>query len=134
MTRGIKMQPGRVTSVAIVKGKPVIMLPGHILSMVIGALFVLLPIIDGVNHLSPQHCPRIKATSSERVDVDEWKTFKRVRFVKLTTRKNGYIAEPVMGDSSMLSVLVKSNGLIVIPEGVDTVEKGEQVEVYLLPF
>ncbi|MEM2394692.1 MAG: hypothetical protein QXG11_07745, partial [Candidatus Bathyarchaeia archaeon] len=66
-----------------------------------------------------------------RVVVKEFLSFKRVRFVKVIEKNGSYIAEPVIGDSSLTWVTVKSNGFIVIPEGRNALEEGEEVKVYL---
>ncbi|MEM2394543.1 MAG: molybdopterin molybdotransferase MoeA, partial [Candidatus Bathyarchaeia archaeon] len=55
--RGIKVQPGRVTSLVMLNGKPIVMLPGHIQSTLVGFYFVLLPIIrliSGALSIMPQ--------------------------------------------------------------------------------
>jgi molybdenum cofactor synthesis domain-containing protein len=54
--RGIKVQPGRVTSMALANYKPIVMLPGHIQSMLVGFYFVLLPIINHMQGLSVFFC------------------------------------------------------------------------------
>ncbi|MEM1539631.1 MAG: molybdopterin molybdotransferase MoeA, partial [Candidatus Bathyarchaeia archaeon] len=116
--RGIKVQPGRVTSLVMLNGKPIVMLPGHIQSTLVGFYFVLLPIIrliSGALSIMPQLT--LKAKISRRVVVKEFLSFKRVRFVKVIEKNGSYIAEPVIGDSSLTWVTVKSNGFIVIPEG-----------------
>lgn len=46
---------------------------------------------------------------------------------------DGYLAKPVLGDSSLTSVVVKANGFIVIPKGRRIIEEGEDVSVHLLP-
>jgi len=45
--------------------------------------------------------------------VKEFTPFERVRFVKVTKISEDYIAEPVIGDSSLTSVVVKANGFAV---------------------
>jgi molybdopterin biosynthesis enzyme len=56
----------------------------------------------------------------------------RVRFVNVTEAEDSFIAEPIMGDSSLTSVVVKANGFIIIPEGKEVIEKGEFVNVHLV--
>lgn len=134
LVRGIRVQPGRVSSVAIIKGKPVIMLPGHIQSMFSGAFFLLLPLLRYLNHLPLKPFIKLKAVMSEELIIKEWISFKRIRFVKLESIGDKYIAKPILGDSSMISVLVKSDGFIIIPEGLEIIKKGSEVDVYLFPY
>jgi molybdopterin molybdotransferase len=130
VARGIAVQPGRVTSVSSVGGKLVIALPGHVQGMVGGALFVLLPLIRHMNHRAPDSPFRIRAVMKRRLEAKEWTLFKRIRFVKIKKSSKGYSADYLPGDSSMIGVLVRSDGFIVVPEGSDAVEKGAEVEVF----
>jgi len=130
--RGIKVQPGRVTSLSVVDDKPIIMLPGHIQSTLVGFYSLLLPSIRLMSGL-PVTVPYItlKAKISRKIVVKEFTPFERVRFVKVTKISEDYIAEPVIGDFSLTSVVVKANGFVVIPEGKEVVEEGEEVNVFL---
>lgn len=130
--RGIKVQPGRVTSLVLLDKKPIVMLPGHVQSTLVGFYFVLSPIIrimSGTSVTMPYLT--LKAKMSRRIVVKEFLSFKRVRFVKVTEKSGVCVAEPVTGDSSLTRVVVKSDGFMVIPEGREAVEEGEEVDVYL---
>jgi molybdenum cofactor synthesis domain-containing protein len=131
--RGIKVQPGRVTSVALANHRPIVMLPGHIQSMLVGFYFVLLPIINYMQGLPLSHTSiTVRAIVSQDIPVREFKSFKRVRFVKLIERDEERIAEPLLGDSSLLSIVTKADGFIIVEEGKEMVKKGEVVNVYLV--
>ena len=43
----------------------------------------------------------------------------------------GALAEPILGTSAALSSLVRANGLIVVPAGVEGIAEGAEVEVCL---
>jgi molybdenum cofactor synthesis domain-containing protein len=131
--RGIKVQPGRVTSMALANHQPIVMLPGHIQSMLVGFYFVLLPIINHIQGLSLLYSLRtLRARVSQDISVKEFKPFKRVRFVKLTWDGEEYTAEPLLGDSSLLNIVVRADGFIIIDEGREIVKKGEMVNVKLV--
>lgn len=133
LVRGIRVQPGRVTSMGIFGDKPVVMLPGHIQSMLVGCYFVLLPLIRLMSGQSQESRDlTLKAKISQRLVLKEYLPFKRIRFVRLKKDFKYYIAEPVLGDSSLASVIVKADGFIIIPEGKEIVEEGEEVEVHFL--
>ena len=51
--------------------------------------------------------------------------------VRLRREADNLWADPVLGPSGLISPLVKSDGLVMIPLGVEGLFKGEQVEVRL---
>jgi len=133
MVRGIRVQPGRVTSLSVLDEKPIVMLPGHIQSTLVGFYSILLPLIRLMSGLplKAEH-EKLKAKISRKIVIKEYAPFERVRFVRVTRISGDYVAEPVIGDSSLTSVVVKANGFIIIPEGKEAVEEGEEVNVHFL--
>lgn len=131
--RGIKIHPGRVTSFGLVDNKPIVMLAGHVQSTIIGFLAMLLPIIQMMSGLSTNVQTRVEAIMGEELAVEEFVSFKRVRFVKLKEVNGHYTANPELGESSLVSVLVKTNGYIVVNENKTILRKGEKVKVNFLP-
>jgi molybdenum cofactor synthesis domain-containing protein len=132
--RGIKVHPGRVTSLGLVDNKPIVMLPGHVQSTLVGFYVLLLPLIQLINALPPTTTyPLLKAKIDREIVLKEFASFKKVRFVKITKADSDYIARPILGDSALTSVIVKANGFIIVPEKKTIVGKGEEVKVNLLP-
>lgn len=131
--RGIKIHPGRVTSFGLIDDKPIVMLPGHVQSTIVGFFELLLPIIRILSGLLRTYQPTIEARMTEALAVEEFASFKRVRFVKLNEVNGHYTAKPELGDSSLTSVLVKTNGYIIINENKAMVKKGEKVRVNFIP-
>jgi len=131
--RGIRVQPGRVTSLGVIKDKPVVMLPGHVQSTLVGFCLVLLPLIRQMGGFAlPFSFTTLNARISQKILLKEFVSFKRVRFVKVTKVNGAYIAEPILGDSSLIGVVVKANGFIMVPERKEAVEEGEEVNVHML--
>ncbi len=132
ITRGIKVQPGRMTSAAFVQGKPLIMLPGHIQSMVTGFYLIAKPLI---NYFSGQKLEIsnnvIEALIKEEVEIKGYSPFWRVRFVELKKEKGRYVAKPLLGDSSLFTPLVKSQGFTIIPPKKTVLRKGETIKIYI---
>ena len=56
----------------------------------------------------------------------------REDYVRVRLRREGATlwADPVLGPSGLLSPLVKSDGLVMIPLGVEGLFKGEEVTVH----
>ena len=53
--------------------------------------------------------------------------------VRLREDQEARWADPVLGPSGLLSPLVKSDGLVIIPLGVEGLLKGDPVAVQLFP-
>ena len=134
--RGIKVVPGRVTSLAIVKRKPVVLLPGFIESAFTALVYVLLPLIRRLSGVPDIVAYRSIATAVVDEDLDlgtfgrKYKSFLKVRFVKLVRRDGLYTAEVIKTVSFMLSPLVKTSGYIEVPPGATGVCAGSSVTVY----
>jgi molybdenum cofactor synthesis domain-containing protein len=132
--RGIKAQPGRVTSLATVNGKPIVMLPGFIQSTFVGMIYVLLPIIRKMldTDMIP-YKPLFRGIVKEDVKVGgKYKPFLRVRFVIRDDKVNESIPRIKILEtiSSMLSPIVKSSGFIEVPPGQAVIKAGSEVTVY----
>jgi len=128
IAHGIKISPGKVTGLGVVKGKPIVMLPGHIVSSVAGFHLFVAPLIrlhSGSNILGT---PQIRAKVSQDVKAKRgMQAFLRVHLKKI---KNEFVAVPISGGSSSLSTLIKANGFTVLNEGA-VVKKGDKLSVTL---
>ena len=132
---GLKISPGRVAGFGIIDEKPVIILPGLIQSTYVGFRVLVLPlirIISGVNQIDSQYL--LKAQLQSSVHYKKFLPFRKVTFVKISKMKGKFLAEPITGISSMISVLVKADGFIIVPENIAFLENGKEVEIYLFPF
>jgi molybdenum cofactor synthesis domain-containing protein len=130
LVHGVAMRPSMPTGLGIIDGKPIISLPGYPVSAYLAFLEFIPPLVDEM--LETSHLPRpvVKAKIVRRVaGVLGSRTFVRVR-----VRQEGInpYAEPVsVSGASILSSLVRSNGLVIIPENVEGYEEGELVDVEL---
>lgn len=128
---GVRLDRGRVSGMALVEGKPVLMLPGPIQ----GAMTAFL--IFGA--------PAARALGGRKVGFQrvscvlgaEWRARKRfsgfTKVVYVALKDRGKTAEPMEGDTESVGVLVKADGFAVVPEGVTMMERGSRVDVNLLP-
>lgn len=128
---GVSIKPGKPTGIAVYEGKPIAMLSGFPVAALVGFEIFVKPIIEiicGVKFTPP---PKIKAKITRRIaSTPGIRDFLRVKIVE----KNGeHYAEPLkLTGSGILSTVTKANGIIVIPEEVEGLEEGEEVEVVLL--
>jgi molybdopterin biosynthesis enzyme len=124
--RGLKVQPGRTTSI-IFSDKPLILLPGLIQSTLSGSIFVLLPLVRKLAGLSPSPLyPKHKVKLIHDVKIPLFKPFKRIRLV----RKVDEGIEVLKYESSACGVLLKADGVIIVPEYVEELKKGEEITVF----
>jgi molybdopterin molybdotransferase len=132
VVHGVAVSPGKPTLLARVDGKAVFGLPGHPVSAMIVAKVFLIPFLKFIGGeeleggLQGTRVEALLATSIPSVQGRE--EYVRVR-IKETDGK--LYALPVFGKSSMLSTMVKSDGLIVVPIHAEGLSKGEMVEVIL---
>ena len=128
VVQGISLRPGAVSGFGFVKGKPVVMLPGHIGSCIAGFYLFAAPLIrfycglegDGLQ-------PSLTAELAQEVDSGP-----QFRFLLLHLKRaeGKLLAEQVEGGSSALTTMVKSNGYTIIPPHTN-LAKSTKVEVHL---
>jgi len=131
--RGIKVHPGRVTSVVLFE-KPIIMLPGLIQSTLSGTIFILLPLIRFLAGLPPSPLyPKFVGKVKSVIKIPEFKPFKRMRFIRriesMDNEKEKFI-DLLRYESFHSSVLLKADGIITIPENIDEISPNETLTVY----
>jgi len=134
LVHGVAIRPGKPTILAAVGEngvQPLLGLPGHPASAVVVMEVLGRPLLEHLAGLKPQALwGRTVAASLSRNLAG---ASGREDYVRVRLRREGDTlwAEPVLGPSGLLSPLVKSDGLVMIPLGVEGLFKGEQVEVRL---
>ena len=132
--RGVKMQPGKVTSAAIVKGKPVVLLPGLPESAFAGLTYVLLPVVRRLLGLPMD--PKIRlgygVIGRDSYVGGKYLPFMRTRFVKgVGEGDEGMpVVEVIESISYMVSPMLRSLGFIEIPPHAGLLRRGEVVALY----
>ncbi len=134
LVHGLKRKPGRVSGFAVVRGKPVVLLPGLCNSLVVGFHALALPLLHGLSGLADPDAPWVvEATLTRSLTFTRFLPFEQVTFVHVTQTSSGRRADPCVGDSSSFSVLARANAFIITPPQQTTVQAGAAVEAYLLP-
>ena len=133
IVRGISMRPGMPTALAAIGDKPLILSPGSPVAALISFNVFVKPIVAKMLR-TPAGLVKgqvVKAKIARKVaSPTGLRTFLRVVVRKVDDE---YTAEPVRASGSgIISSLVKANGMVVIPEWKEGLEKGEEVEVELL--
>ena len=130
----IKLDRGRVTGLAVVNKKPIIIMPGPIQGS-LNAFFVfarpLISLFSGQTTIS------IFAISA--IMVEDWTCrkkfhdFRKIVYVHLIKIKDKFYAKPIMGETQSISLIVDTNGYVTVPENVINLFKGDVVQVNILP-
>ena len=129
---GIRMDRGRVSGVALVDGRPLVLLPGPIQGAMNAFLLLVAPIVQ-----------RLSGRIENGMEVgcklaNDWRArkkfshFTKVVYVSLKSGSET-LASVVEGDTESATVLTNADGYIVVRENVTKLKKASRVRVRLLP-
>ncbi|MEW6069455.1 MAG: gephyrin-like molybdotransferase Glp [Candidatus Thermoplasmatota archaeon] len=122
---GIQIKPGKPTLFGIVKNKPIFGLPGYPTSCLLNTYLLLLPALRKLARLPQKEERVVKAKLAKRVHGSLGRKF------FLTVKLEEELAIPVFKESGAITSISEAQGYVEIPENVDVLEKGEEVEVKL---
>ena len=127
---GVTMRPGHPVVLGVVGHTPVLGAPGYPLSAALAFDIFARPLLAELEGTAPQRRPRATVRLARKLasppGLDDW-----VR-VRLAMVGGTMVAAPLPRGAGALTSLVRADGLLVIPAGVDGHRPGEQVEVELL--
>ncbi len=130
VVHGIAMRPAMPTALAIVQGKPVILLSGNPVAAMIGFEVFARKLILKLLGVESEPRPMLKARLTRKVPSTLGRrAFLRVRVFE---KEGEFLAEPVrVKGSGILSTMTEANGYVMIPEDREGLDKGESVIVHL---
>jgi len=123
--KGVKIQPGRTTGFFIIKGKPLVTLPGNAQAAV-SAFFIILPEIFQKMGFATMF-PKEKVILKKSIDVPEG--WIRVFFAKILNHNGCKLAEILDAKPHTLRFLLESDALLIISERVN---EGSLVDALLI--
>lgn len=130
VVHGVNIKPGKPVILAIVKGKPVIGLPGYPVSAVLTMRLFVKDLLYALQGVEPPVQPIAKAILSRpissKMGVEEF-----VR-VKLGLVGDKQMVTPISRGAGVVMSLVRADGILTVPAGSEGVGSGETVEVELL--
>ena len=132
----VKMKPGKPLAFGVLRGKkdvPLLGLPGNPVSAMISFEIFARPAI--LTMLGKRHIDRPTVRAVLQEDVEN--TAYRRNFIRVVVEKRdgAYTARTTGGQGSgILTSVSRANGLLVIPEEVMLVRKGEAVDVQMLDW
>ncbi len=131
VVHGIAMRPAMPTALAVLEGKPVIVLSGNPVAAITGFEVFARPLICKLLGLpqEEQRC-QVKAVMARKIAT----ALGRKNFVRVKVfQKNDQLhAEPISArGSSAISTMTKANGFVVVPENREGIAEGETVTVHM---
>jgi molybdopterin molybdotransferase len=131
VVHGMALRPAMPTGVAVIEGKPIMILSGNPVAAVVGFEVFMRPLICkmlGMPKTEPR--PTLNAKLTHRiVGILGRKTYVRVH----ATLQNGeFLAEPISAKGAgSISTMTQSNGYLILPENREGAKEGETVQIQL---
>ena len=129
LVHGVAIKPGKPVILSIVKGKPVIGLPGYPVSAYINFENFVIPVLNLMNGEMQAKNNMVEAVVSKRL-VSSLKHKEYVR-VKVGKVEDKLVASPLARGAGAAMSLVRADGFCVIEQNSEGVEAGETVNVEL---
>ena len=127
---GVAVRPGHPVVLGAVDATPVIGVPGFPVSAALTFDIFALPLLAALEGSATSHRPEVPARLARKlasvVGMDDW-----VR-VRLGSVAGQVVASPLPRGAGVLTSLVRADGLLLVPAGVEGHHAGEQVSVQLL--
>jgi putative molybdopterin biosynthesis protein len=127
---GVAVRPGHPVVLGAIDATPVLGAPGYPVSAALTFDIFAAPLLAGLEGAAPAERPRARARLARKLaspmGMDDW-----VR-VRLGHVGSGLVATPLPRGAGVLTSLVRADGLLVVPAGLEGHHAGEEVEVTLL--
>ncbi len=127
---GVAVRPGHPVVLGAVGGTPVLGAPGYPVSAALTFDIFAEPLLAELAGAAPRRRPRVTARLARKLasplGMDDW-----IR-VRLGVVNGTTVATPLPRGAGVLTSLVRADGLLVVPAGLEGHHPGEQVEVELL--
>lgn len=127
----VAIKPGKPFTFALYGKKPIFALPGNPVAVMVCFEIFVKPALLKMMGYKDIHNQKIKAILAEDIKKkDARKHFLRAKID--TVNERYYVSLTGPQGSGILKSMVLANALVVIPEEVTELKKGEEVEVYIL--
>jgi putative molybdopterin biosynthesis protein len=127
---GVAVRPGHPVVLGAVDATPVLGAPGYPVSAALTFDIFAAPLLAALEGAAPAERPRARARVARKLastmGMDDW-----VR-VRLGRVGGALVATPLPRGAGVLTSLVRADGLLVVPAGLEGHHAGEDVEVALL--
>ena len=127
---GVAVRPGHPVVLGAIDATPVLGAPGYPVSASLTFDIFAAPMLAELEGAAPTPRPAARARLARKlastIGMDDW-----VR-VRLGRVRNALVASPLPRGAGVLTSLVRADGLLVVPSGVEGHHAGEEVEIELL--
>jgi molybdopterin molybdotransferase/putative molybdopterin biosynthesis protein len=127
---GVAVRPGHPVVLGAVDATPVLGAPGYPVSASLTFEIFAVPVLAALEGATPAERPRARARVARKLassmGMDDW-----VR-VRLGRVRGELVATPLPRGAGVLTSLVRADGLLVVPAGLEGHHAGEHVDVTLL--
>ena len=125
---GINIKPGKPIIFATLWGKPVFGLPGHPVSCIMALTRFVLPLVKRLQGETKSEEKRTTGILTTNIPS----SYGIEEYIRVTIAYDdkGCKITPLFAKSSVISSLSQASGYIVVPEGKEGFEQGEEAEAY----
>lgn len=129
MFHGVNIKPGKPVIFGTLWNRPIFGLPGHPVSCILVVIRFVLPLIRKLKGDLKGKIRKIKGVLATNVPS----TYGIEEYIRVIVDdgEKGHTIHPIFAKSSVISSLSRASGYIIVPEGTEGYEKGEEAEVYL---
>ncbi|MEA3308071.1 MAG: gephyrin-like molybdotransferase Glp [Chloroflexota bacterium] len=130
LVHGVPVKPGKPTILAACQGKPIFGLPGNPVSALNTIRLFVVPVLWQLQGSQPPRAGYVHARLTQNIPGANGREF--FVSVHLEERPDGLWAKPLLGESNLIFVLVRGDGIVLVPLGATGLAQGTEVEVELI--
>ncbi len=132
LVHGVGISPGKPTALGIIKGKPVVCMPGYPVAGIVALYWFVRAALRRLGNMPDEPDRSVRAVLAEKIPSRTgYKTFVRVKIEKQGSSKSRAIPLAISG-AGILSSVSKADGFVIIPENTEGLTAGEEVDVVLI--
>ncbi len=127
---GLAIKPGKPAILGKVENKPVIGIPGYPVSAWVVMESIVKEVISEMTNEKLQERVKVKAILTKRIMSSlKYEEFIRVNVGYINSK---FVATPLKRGAGTITTLVNGDGILRIPQNIEGIGEGEEVEVELL--
>ena len=131
LVHGVALKPGKPLLLAMIRDKPLVVLPGFPTSALFTFHAVIAPLLRGWQGCVEGPEDGLQAQLPHRLRSEAGRT--EFELVRLARSPSGWLAVPLGKGSGSITTFAQADGFIEIAEGVEQLEAGASVEVLGAP-
>ncbi|NPA23737.1 MAG: molybdopterin molybdotransferase MoeA [Crenarchaeota archaeon] len=126
--RGLAIRPAKPTGIAVVEGKPILMLSGFPVAAYVGFWVLGMPVLYHMMSIEHNNIAMLRGVLTRRLaKPPSLRAYVRVRACVDPEDGTIYVAPLALTGSGLLSTLIKGNAILEIPEELEGYEEGTNV-------